>query len=216
MGADYFGNRGATAAAHPVQYRYGGICPLQGRVVSVNRGLPHRLADWFLEWRVPLRKFLLRKGVGSSADVDDIAQEVFLRLLRYDRSDLVNSPQAYLYQVATNVCAEWATRSSRRLPHKSEWLTDLVDTLYPETEVERESAHAELKRAIELLPPRCRDILRMHFDAGMSHDAIAKRLMVSKRVVRREMERAYAALRVTLDSDLLRVTPPPSTFGGAS
>jgi RNA polymerase sigma-70 factor (ECF subfamily) len=154
----------------------------------------------------------LRKGVGSSADVDDIAQEVFLRLLRYDRSDLVSSPQAYLYKVASNISTEWATRSSRRLPHKSGWLTDLVDTLYPETAVERESAHAELKRAIAVLPPRCRDILRMHFDAGMSHETIAKRLLISRRMVRREMERAYAALRATLDPDLLRAMAPPSAF----
>ena len=35
-------------------------------------------------------EFLARRRAGSAADIDDIAQEVFLRLLRYDRAELVH------------------------------------------------------------------------------------------------------------------------------
>ena len=45
--------------------------------------------------------------------MDDAAQEVFLRLLRYDRGELVENPQAYLFKVATNVAAEWSIRARR-------------------------------------------------------------------------------------------------------
>ena|SRR2546427_7067363 len=57
-----------------------------------------RLADWFRQWRSPLRKFLLRRGSVPASDLDDIAQEVFLRLMRYDRTELIEHPQAYLFQ----------------------------------------------------------------------------------------------------------------------
>src|SRR5437763_1721302 len=124
------------------------------------------VGQWFRQWRAPLRRYLSRKGSGSAADIDDIAQEVFLRLLRYERAELIEHPQAYLFQVASNVSAEWAVRSSRRLPHHSEWLEDLVDTLSVESELERESVNERLRRALETLPERAREILRLHFAEG--------------------------------------------------
>ena len=50
-----------------------------------------RLIDWFSQWRSPLRKFLIRRNARSRADVDDISQEVFLRLLRYNQAELVHN-----------------------------------------------------------------------------------------------------------------------------
>jgi DNA-directed RNA polymerase specialized sigma24 family protein len=66
----------------------------------VSAHAKRRLTDWFHQWRVPLRRFLVgRRGV-PAADVDDVAQEVFLRLVRYEKTELVDHPQAYLYKVA--------------------------------------------------------------------------------------------------------------------
>jgi hypothetical protein len=42
-----------------------------------------RLSDWFRQWQLPLRRFLLRRAGVPAADVEDIGQEVFLRLMRY-------------------------------------------------------------------------------------------------------------------------------------
>jgi RNA polymerase sigma factor (sigma-70 family) len=160
-----------------------------------------RIAEWFSEWHTPLRRFLMRRRAGSTADIEDIAQEVFLRLLRYDRSELIDFPQAYLYKIAANVSAEWATRSNRRMPHSSAWLTDLADTLSPQVAAERDSAEAELERAIKALPPRCREILRLHFAEGIRHEDIARRTGLTRRIIKRELARAYATLRTTLAAD---------------
>jgi RNA polymerase sigma-70 factor (ECF subfamily) len=149
----------------------------------------------FRDWQQPLRRFLARRRVGSSADIDDIAQEVFLRLLHYDRAEFVQNPQAYLFTMAVNVSAEWATRSSRRLPHDSSWLADLADALTPEAELQRESVDAQLEAAINKLPPRAREILRLHFAEGMTHAATAGKLGLTRKIVKRDMARAYALLR---------------------
>src|SRR5262245_6655307 len=90
-----------------------------------------RLADWFRQWRSPLRKFLMGRPGLSVSDVDDVAQEVFLRLLRYEKAELVENPQAYLFKIATNVTAEWAIRAYRRQPHEPKWLTTLVSEVDP-------------------------------------------------------------------------------------
>jgi RNA polymerase sigma factor (sigma-70 family) len=160
------------------------------------------LGEWFREWHQPLRRFLAQRRASPKADIDDIAQEVFLRLLRYNRTDLIEFPQAYLYKIAANVSAEWATRSSRRLPHNSAWLADLADTLCPQVELEREVQEAELQRALEALIPRSREILRLHFGENLCQEDIAQRLGVTRRIVKRDLARAYATLRMALDSDI--------------
>lgn len=167
----------------------------------MNRISQDRLTDWFRQWRNPLRRFLSLRRSNSSADLDDIAQEVFLRMLRYDRSELVANPQAYLFKIAANVSAEWSTRANRRQPHSEEWLAALVDDGDPQSDCEREAQEHDLKRAIEALPPRAREILRLHYGEGLTHEIIAKRLGVTRRIVKRDLISAYADLRDSLASD---------------
>ncbi len=167
-----------------------------------TQGAPQSLADWFREWQRPLRRFLERRHGGTAADIDDIAQEVFLRLLKYERAELIDCPPAYLFRIAANVSADWAMRASRRMPHQSEWLVELVDALTPEAQLERAGADEQLRRALEALPPRCREILRLHFGSGIPHREIAVRLGVTRKIVKRDMARAYACLRMSLKSEL--------------
>ncbi len=171
------------------------------------------LADWFRNWQQPLRRFLARRKVGSAADIDDIAQEVFLRLIRYDRAALIDHPQAYLFKIAANVSAEWAVRSSRRLPHDSAWLAELVDALTPEVELERAGRDEQLRIALQALPARAHEILRLHFGEGMTVVEIASELGVTRKIVKRDIARAYAALRASLDRNLMVASECRSATG---
>jgi RNA polymerase sigma-70 factor (ECF subfamily) len=175
-------------------------------VAAEGRG-PSKVGNWFRDWQRPLRQFLARKRAGCAADIDDIAQEVFLRVLRYDRSDLIDYPQAYLFKIASNVSAEWAMRSSRRMPHHSQWLTELVDAFSPEAEVEREALDERLHAAVNALPARSREILRLHFADDIPHEEIARRLGVTRKIVKRDIARAYSALRISLDPSLAGESP---------
>ena len=58
-------------------------------------------------------------------DIDDLAQEVFLRLLRYSDDIAVDNPQGYLFRIAANVANEWRERSRVRKPHDDSWLEEL-------------------------------------------------------------------------------------------
>lgn len=169
--------------------------------------MPHdthnNLIKWFRDWRQPLRRFIARRSAVSRADIDDVAQEVFLRLLRYDRSTLIADPQAYLFKIAANVAAEWSIRASRRKPHAAEWLTELAADSSPEQELERDVGAEQLHHALLALPPRTREILRLHFGEGLTHEMIAQRLALTRRIVKRELIRAYALLRLTLSVDVL-------------
>jgi RNA polymerase sigma-70 factor (ECF subfamily) len=168
-----------------------------------DRDTKGRLADWFRQWRAPLRKFLKGKGAVPAADLEDVAQEVFLRLMRYDRTELIEQPQAYLYKMASNVAAEWAIRSRHSRPHDSRWLSDLVATEEPQRCFDRDEAEREVRRAIETLGTRQTRMLKLHFFEGLGHAEIAERLGITQRSVKRVLIKSYDKLRHELDPDLL-------------
>jgi RNA polymerase sigma-70 factor (ECF subfamily) len=166
----------------------------------------HRLADWFLQWRGPIRKFLKHRGAVKSADLDDVAQEVFLRLMRYDRAELVQHPQAYLLKMAANVAAEWAIRARIVRPHDSKWLVGLTVDGEPETEAAQCELQDAVERALASLPPREREILKLQFFSGLSRAETAAQLGATERSVKRSLVKSYERLRHDLDPALLEVT----------
>jgi RNA polymerase sigma factor (sigma-70 family) len=158
-----------------------------------------RLTDWFQSfqrWRSPLRKLWSL----SESDLDDVAQEVFLRLLRYNNVELIEHPQAYLFRMAINVVGEWNMRSRHRHPHDARWLDDLPAESDPEREVAQETAQRQLRLALADLPPRQREVLRLHFGEGLARAQIAERLETSERSVKRDLIKACGRLRIVLDS----------------
>lgn len=164
----------------------------------------NRLVEWFRRWRTPLRRFLASRSAVRPADFDDVAQEVFLRLLRYDTAQIVEHPQAYLFKMAANVAAEWSIRSSNRLAHEPHWLASLVTEDRPDDALDCEAAQLEVKRALNTLSPRERAILKLYFEEGLSQAEIAKKLGVSFRIVRRDFEKSYGKLRRELNDELTR------------
>jgi len=161
-----------------------------------------RISDWFRQWRSPLRRFLGRTGV-APADIDDVAQEVFLRLMRYDRTELVEHPQAYVFKVASNVAVEWSLRARHRLPHRQQWLAQLTSDDQPDSAVLLEESHAQIKRALATLTPYQREILKLFYTENLQYAQIAERLGESLRSVRRQFEKSYDRLRQELDPELL-------------
>ena len=162
-----------------------------------------RLSDWFHQWRVPLRKFLLGRVGIRTADVDDVAQEVFLRIMRYEKAELINHPQAYLYKIASNVAAEWSLRAENRSRHDSKWLMTLTGGEQPDALLLLAQSQAEIKRALNTLPPQQREVLKLYFTEELGHAAIAERTGQTLRSVRRHFARGYVKLRRELNPELL-------------
>jgi RNA polymerase sigma-70 factor (ECF subfamily) len=166
----------------------------------------NRLAAWFSQWRTPLRKFLAAKSSVPAAELDDVAQEVFLRLMRYDKAQLVEHPQAYLYKMASNVATEWAIRSRNRHPHRTKWLEELAAES-PEEQLVRAEEHSQIFRAVVGLTPRQREILKLRFVKGLTQSAVAESMGVSRRMVKRQLVKSYARLRDQLNAELIEKVP---------
>lgn len=163
----------------------------------------NRLTEWFHQWCSPLRRFLRSNGVPRTTDIDDVAQEVFLRLLRYERTELIENPQAYLYKMATHVAAEWAIRARNVQPHESKWLTNLVAPNHPEREADRSALQEQIEQALQRLPARHREVLKLHCFENLSRAEIAQRLGTTERSIKRVVMKTYEQLRLRLDPGLL-------------
>jgi RNA polymerase sigma-70 factor (ECF subfamily) len=169
-----------------------------------DRHTSRRLSDWFRQWRVPLRKFLTGKGAVRAADLDDVAQEVFLRLMRYDQTGLIEHPQAYLFKVAVNVSAEWAIRGRHMQFSEPQRVQELVDEQAILDRDRQLDLQDEVERALLSLTLPQRKVMKLQFFEGMSRSEIAAHLAITERSVKRIQAKSFAKLRLRLDPELLR------------
>lgn len=159
-----------------------------------------RLIEWFGKWRKPIRSWLRNRASVPPGDIDDLAQEVFLRLLRYSDDVAVDNPQGYLFRIAANVANEWRERSRVRKPHDDSWLDELqVESgEEPENAFARTRTNEYVQAAVDRLPPRQREVLLLHVNEGLTYKQIAQQRGLTYRIVLRDLTRAYSTLRMQL------------------
>lgn len=166
----------------------------------------NRFAQWFKDWRKPVRHWLSRRASVPAAELDDLAQEVFLRLLRYSEKTAVENPLGYLLRIASNVASEWRERARVSKPHDQVWLEELQiePDQEPENSVSQAGSDANVQAAVDKLPPRQRQVLQLRVNEGLTYKQIAERLELSPRIVLRDLSRAYSQLRMQLDREDLK------------
>jgi RNA polymerase sigma factor (sigma-70 family) len=172
-------------------------CPKES---TPKEGRDGRLIEWFGKWRKPIRSWLRNRASVPPGDIDDLAQEVFLRLLRYSDDIAVDNPQGYLFRIAANVANEWRERSRIRKPHDDSWLEELQIEAgdEPENAFARSRANEYVQAAVDRLPPRQREVLLLHVNEGLTYKQIAQQRGLTYRIVLRDLTRAYSTLRMQL------------------
>jgi len=166
-----------------------------------NLDWSQQIAAWADEWHDDLVKFLARRTAAPS-DAQDLAQEVYLRLLRVDRRDLIRKPRSYLLRIAANLLHEWRLKAQQSLVHRA----DLLDTLSSSDDPHAETATAQrgdrICTELERLSPPARIALVMQMRDGLSYEEIAVKMNVTPRMVKRYLLTAFSQLRSRLPKDL--------------
>ena len=162
-----------------------------------------RVLSWFSRWHKPIRGWFGARSAASRTDVDDLAQEVFHRLLRYRDDIPVENPQGYLFRIAANVADEWRDRSRMHQPNDRGWLDHLQIDPSGQSDNAAFQAHVsnQLQDAVNQLPKRQRDVLLLHVNEGLTYKQIADRLVITYRLALRDLTRAYGALRMQLKAE---------------
>jgi RNA polymerase sigma-70 factor (ECF subfamily) len=162
---------------------------------AVLRGL---LVDSYEEFRSRLTRRL-----GSEDLANESLHETWLRLHRSGHAGAVRSPRAFLLRIALNIAHDHM-RVENRCARPTETLEALAiadASLDPARRIEAGFALKAVERAILELPERSRSIFLASRLEGLTHQAIAQRLGISKRTVQYELERTARALEVLLDEN---------------
>ena len=151
-----------------------------------------------------LRRYLAAR-LRNAADVSDLVQEVFLRLLRVDRHDSIRNPEAYVMTVAGHVLHQHALRSAAA-PETSSALDALVDLQTvidpdPAAQVDAGRRLQALDRALERLAPNVHATFVLHRRDGMTLEEIARQLGVSRSMVKKYLAKALLQCREHLESE---------------
>jgi RNA polymerase sigma-70 factor (ECF subfamily) len=159
----------------------------------------------FSQYAGALHRFLARR-LKRPQDVDDLAQEVFIRLLRLERPELVRKPQAYLFSVAANLVREFRIRADKeheQLDYDSDAADEAADQpaqVLPDELAERIAIQQQLERALAQLPAMQRAVLLLVKRDGLSHKEVARKTGIHVRTVERYVMEATAKM-LTMEWD---------------
>ncbi|MVF13369.1 sigma-70 family RNA polymerase sigma factor [Ketobacter sp. MCCC 1A13808] len=151
-----------------------------------------------------LKRFLMAM-LRSEQAAEDVAHEAWVRVLRYRPKQPVENPQAYLFTVGANAARDYLARESTR----SKFTTTADDAPFDQAICPHPNAeqcaqdHQRLQtlaRAVDDLPPRCREVFLMSRFDGLSNPDIALRLQISRNMVEKHIIKALLHCRNRLKS----------------
>ncbi len=142
-----------------------------------------------------LRRYLSLQ-ISNHAEVDDLAQEIYLRLLRIQRTDLIRSPEALLFRVASNAVYEWRLLARNRLRHGAADLDELESAgAEPATLVWRAEITDALQGALARLAPKCRAAVVLHRREQLTYAEVGASLGISTAMVKKYLAQGLAVCR---------------------
>jgi RNA polymerase sigma factor (sigma-70 family) len=140
-----------------------------------------------------LRRFL-RPRVRNSADIPDIIQEVFLRLLRVPNHETIRAPEAYIFAIANNVARQHSLKSAQLGDISSEMPT-VCD---PALEVVAQQCVELLDRVLVQLSPKAQATFLLHRRDGKSMEEISQELGISRPMAKKYLVKTLVRFRKQL------------------
>lgn len=148
-----------------------------------------------------LHRFL-RRRVRNAADIPDIVQEVFLRLLRVPNHETIRTPEAYIFTIARHVAQQHKLANTR-----TEESVDLEEVLAelrslgdadPVLQVTAEQCLEELEAALQHMAPKMQATFLLYRRDGLTMDQISDRLGISRPMAKKYLAKAFVQFRKRL------------------
>jgi RNA polymerase sigma factor (sigma-70 family) len=138
---------------------------------------------------------LLRRRLSNEDDVAELAQEAFLRVLRY-RECKPAARRYLLMRTALNLAASHLRQARCNKPHVSLHELEIVqDAPGLDDQLDQAQCEQRLLVAIDGLPARRREVLLLRLVQELSYREIAERCGISLAAVEKHLWRAQAAIR---------------------
>ena len=151
-----------------------------------------QLADRSRAYRAALARYFARHGV-EAAEIDDLVQDVFVRMVKRGNTDQLEQFNAYIFATAASVLtdrhrARRVRSAERHVPFDAD-LHSGQDFSPDRVLIDKENLR-ETTKVLMQLPERTRNIFVLRRLERLSHREIAVRLGVSVSAVEKHMLRA--------------------------
>lgn len=152
----------------------------------------------FGRYRRELHRYLMRR-LRRPEDVNDLAQEVYLRLIMISDEKVIEKPLPYLYGVASHVLADHMFDLKQR--SHIDWSEDADDWIespacvLPDDMADRLNLQQQIDKALAQLPPTHAAVLLAHKRDGLSYEEVAEKLGLSVFTVEKYVTVAKAKIR---------------------
>lgn len=146
-------------------------------------------------YRPALMAFFLRR-LRNHAEAEDMTQDVFVRLAKADRGEVVQA-DAYIFRIAANLLRDRARKEKVRFDYRAEMAADDelgIEPLDPSRIVSGQQALSALTLALKDLPEPTRDIFVLYKLEYVEKRVIAESFGLSISAVDRHLMKAMAHL----------------------
>ena len=146
-----------------------------------NRRPTSPVSEAFLENRTFLKRFLTR-FFSDHQDVEDVAQETYLRAYVAEQQKEIEQPKAYLFRIARNLALTQLTKKSTKI---TDYLEECGASMVIEYAAPADSEAEALEtlglycEAVASLPEKCRQVFLFRKVHGLAHKEIAERMALS-------------------------------------
>ncbi len=144
---------------------------------------------------------IMRRDIGKTQDADELVQDTFLHLHRAARDfQPERKLRPWLMTIAFNLKREYFRRKGRR----PEAPLDLDGRNDPSEEpriLERQHAERQVSRAMAALSDSQREVIEMHWFAGLSFPEISTAVGASLSAVKVRAHRGYERIRALLPEE---------------
>ena len=155
------------------------------------------------EFRTSLTRYFAKR-CKETAEIDDLVQEVFLRLVKRSSVTDVTKVRAYVFQTASSVLNDWLRRRKVRAAGEHEEFSPETHAgmdFSPDRVLIGRDRLAEAIAILMEMPERRRTIFVLRRIEGLRYKDIAARLGISVSAVERHMRRAVLHLIERLEDE---------------
>jgi len=153
------------------------------------------------ELATPLVRYLTKK-VRNDEDANDLAQEAFLRMHKFQQSRRLDNARAFLYKTANNLVVDQLRRARvhdkylnfEMLPEQSDEENDKCAPSAERT-VSAEQELNQLYKVVDQMPEKVRRAFLLHRGKDLSYPEIAIEMYVSTSMVEKYIIQALKILR---------------------
>ena len=166
----------------------------------------------FRRYYAPLCRYATGLTDGDPDEAEDLVQQTFVKLWERRASlDIAWSVKAYLYKMVHNAALNRLRHQQTKNKYQ-QFNVQQLDTQHAPPEDTAPELRERLHRALNELPPQCRNIFELSRFEALKYREIADQLNISIKTVETQMGKALRLMRLQLADYLVTIIGICFTF----